>query len=148
MPNSDFIVKFDADTLRITNADARGRNLRIFLNKGPFSKNKTHVSIKSGYELVIGSNKLTRSDMRPADGIARRHFQVLDNGHLAISEVSVGSIISASSLIANIRQNTTGSIERRIIGDMSKMAAVLNHMNGTQGFTIEGNPRLAQTNTM
>ena len=142
-PNSDIIIKFEGNTLRITNADSVGRKLKVALNKGPFSKNKTKVSVKPGYELIVGKNRLSRRDLRPRDGIARRHFQVLENGHLAISEISVASIIKSSDLLAHLRQNTTGYTEKRIIGDMSKMAAVLNHVNGTQGFTVEGSTRLA-----
>lgn len=136
LANSDVIIRFDSKVLRITNADATGKRLRVALNKGPFANNKTILSIKPGYELVLGVNKLTRSDMKPNDGIARRHFQALDNGHMAISEVSIASLMKSSDLLASVRQNSTGITERRILSDMSKMAAVLNHINGTQGFQV------------
>ena len=54
-----------------------------------------------------------------------------------MSEFSVDSAIKNNDLIADIRQNTTGVKERRILSDMSKMAAVLNYTRGEGGFWEE-----------
>lgn len=146
LPNSSVLIGYHSNLLRITNTNALGKRLRVFLNTGPFAGDaKRVISLKPGYELVVSNSRLTRANLRPNDGIARRHFQVLEKGHLAVSEVSVESIVKSSDLIANLRQNINGVNERRILGDMSKMAAVLNHMNGTQGFTVTPRARLAQT---
>ncbi len=85
------------------------------------------IQLAPGFEFVAGDRKLGGADLRPKDGIARRHFKFLEGGHLAVSEFSVDSAIKNNDLIADIRQNTTGVKERRILSDMSKMAAVLNY---------------------
>lgn len=138
-PNSEVILSMLNGVLRIINLDGVGRNVKIKLAEGPFAEDTKVVSLKPGFELVVGNEKLTRKDIRPRDGLARRHFQLMAKGHLAISELSVASILESSSLLADLKQSITGSQERRIIGDMSKMASVLNYMNGTQGFTVTGN---------
>lgn len=138
-PNSEVILSMLNGVLRIINLDGMGRNVKIKLAQGPFSEDTKVVSLKPGFELVVGEEKLTRKDIRPRDGLARRHFQLMAKGHLAISELSVASILESSSLLADLKQSITGSQERRIIGDMSKMASVLNYMNGTQGFSVTGN---------
>ncbi len=87
--------------------------------------------------LVAGQEKITRSTLRPKDGIARRYQKVLENGHLAVSEFSLESAISSCDMLVDLQQKTTGVKERRILSDMSKMAAVLNYKNGSQGYTAE-----------
>lgn len=133
--NTEIILSYQNGVLRIINLDGMGRNVKIKLTEGPFADNPKVVSIKPGHELVIGQNILTRKDIRPRDGLARRHFQIMEEGHLAISELSVASILESSGLLADLKQSITGSQERRILGDMSKMASVLNYMNGIQGFS-------------
>ncbi len=137
--NSEVILSMLNGVLRIINLDGMGRNVKIKLAEGPFEGDTKVVSLKPGFELVVGGEKLTRRDIRPRDGLARRHFQLMAKGHLAISELSVASILESSNLLADLKQSITGSQERRIIGDMSKMASVLNYMNGTQGFSVTGN---------
>ena len=136
--NGDVIVKFVDGVLRVLNLDGTGQSIKVQLNRGPFAGDADPtVAVAPGFELIAGDKKLTRAELRPKDGIARRHFKVLENGHLAISEISVESVLNASDVIADFRQKVSGVKERRILSDMSKMAAVLNHTNGTQGFTVE-----------
>ncbi|MBP7861527.1 hypothetical protein KA183_07585 [bacterium] len=136
--NGDVLVKFTDGVLRVFNLDATGSTLKIQLDKGPFAgPADPTVIVAAGFELVACDHKLTRVEMRPRDGIKRRHFKVLDNGHMAISEYSLASVLDASDVIADLKQNATGVKERRILGDMSKMAAVLNYKNGTQGFSMQ-----------
>ncbi len=138
--NGDVLVSFNNGTMRVMNLDGTGHQvIKVQLNQGPFGTPQTDptVTINAGYELVAADRTLTRTDMRPRDGIARRKFKLLENGHMAISEISVESVMKANDVIADIRQNATGVKERRIMGDLSKMAAVLNYRNGTQGFSVE-----------
>jgi hypothetical protein len=136
--DGDVLCKFDNGTLRVTNLDGAGQCIKAQLNQGPFAgASDPTVTIAAGFEMVGSEHRLTRADMRPRDGVARRHFKVLENGHLAISEISVESVMKANDVIADLRQSSTGVKERRILGDMSKMAAVLNFKNGTQGFKVE-----------
>lgn len=136
--NGDVIVKFVDGVLRVMNLDGKGLTIKAQLDKGPFAGPADPTcAIAPGYELIASDKKLTRAVLRPRDGIARRHFKLLENGHLAISEFSVESALNASDVIVDLRQAASGVKERKILGDMSKMAAVLNYKNGTQGFSVE-----------
>ncbi|MCA9802277.1 MAG: hypothetical protein KC777_09835 [Cyanobacteria bacterium HKST-UBA02] len=135
--NGDMLIKLVDGVLRVMNMDGRGQTIMAQLDKGPFAgPADPTVAVAPGFELVAGDDKLTRADMRPRDGIKRRHYKLLESGHMGICEFSVESALSASDVIAELRQSASGTKERRILGDMSKMAAVLNHMNGTQGFKV------------
>ncbi len=134
--DGDVIVSLKDGVLRVMNLDGKG--IICQLNQGPFGgPADPTVQVAYGYELVASEKKITRADMKPKDGIARRHFKVLDNGHMAISEFSVESAINNSELIAELQSKASGAKERRILGDMSKMAAVLNYKSGTHGFKAE-----------
>ncbi len=141
--NGDVLARLDKDVLRVTNIDGLGKKVKAQFEEGILAK-KITVALAPGSELVAGKNPLRRSDMRPHDGLARRAFKVIEDKHLAISEISIASIFRANDLVAQLRQSTTGVKERRILGDMSKMAAILNARNGTQGFTVEEGSQLAQ----
>lgn len=136
--NGDVLVSFNNGILRVTNLDGSGQTIKCQLDKGPFAgPADPTVTIAAGFELIGGDRKLTRTELRPRDGVKRRHCKILENGHLAISEISVESVMNANDIIADLRQASAGAKERRILGDLSKMAAVLNYKNGTQGFTTE-----------
>jgi len=136
--NSDVMISFNNGVLRVLNFDGENKVLKIQLNKGPFGgPADPTVTIAPGYELIASDKVITRAEMRPKDGIARRFAKSLENGHLAISEFSVQSAASSISMLVNLQQSTTGVKERRIVTDLSKMAAVLNYRSGTDGFTVE-----------
>lgn len=131
--NSDAFVSVQNHTLRVRNVDGMGRNIKIHLKHGPLA-GKT-LSIQPGYELVASDHKMSRADLRPADGIARRSFQLFAGGFVAVSQYQVESELQHSALVSSLKQKeSTDPKARRILNDMSKMAAVLNQMNGPQGF--------------
>ncbi len=133
--DGDCVVTFNNGILRVQNLDGLGKSVCAQVQP-PGTEMKT-IQLAAGFEFVAGDRKLNPPDLRPKDGIARRHFKFLEGGHLAVSEFSVDSAIKNSDLIADIRQNTTGVKERRILSDMSKMAAVLNYTRGESGFLEE-----------
>ncbi len=136
--NSDVMVSYNGGVLRVMNFDGEGRVLKIRLDRGPFGgPSDPTVTIAPGYELVASDKTISRSELRPRDGIARRGYKTLENGHLAISEFSLESAAHTVGMLVNIQQTTTGIKERRIITDLSKMAAVLNYRSGEQGYSVE-----------
>ncbi len=148
---ADFAISSDGDAaissvngvVRIMNTDARGTACRVKL-LNPTANTKDRVfAVRPGYEFVIGKEKLTRRDLRPSDGIARRRSKIFDDGKIALSEFSVQSVLQSSDLIAHVSQAYTGAKEKRVLTDMSKMAAVLNHVHGGQGYTMSGNTGFA-----
>lgn len=136
--NGDVMVCYNNGVLRVMNFDGEGKAIKVQLDKGPFAGDADPtVVLACGYELIAGQEKMTRSTLRPKDGIARRYQKVLENGHLAVSEFSIESAINSCDMLVDLQQKTSGVKERRILSDMSKMAAVLNYKNGSQGYTAE-----------
>ena len=136
--DGDVAACYHEGILRVMNTDGRGDNVKIKLSGAAAgAESGKIVAIRPGFELVTGDHVLQRSDLRPADGIARRQSKLLEQGYLAISQFSVQSFLNTSELVADLNQSVSGSKERRIVGDMSKMAAVLNYVNGSQGFMAE-----------
>jgi hypothetical protein len=133
--NADAMLSFKDGVLRIQNLDGVGNTLRINLSKGPFTSNPIILALAPGHELVASDHKLTRSDLTAGDGILRRKPKLIGEGNIAVSQFSLESVLSNSALIAQMNQKETGSKEHRVLADMSRMAAVLNHVNGTQGYT-------------
>jgi hypothetical protein len=133
--NADALITFQDGILHVYNLDGLGNTVRISLDAGPFAGASDPVyNISPGYELVAGVNRLSHQDLRPHDGIARRRTRILGTGNVAVSEFSVESVLHSNSLVASMSQQETDK-DKRIIADMSKMAAVLNQVNGTSGFT-------------
>lgn len=142
--DGEILVSSSNGVLHVMNASARGAGCKIRLQSGEFREAKKRTfAVKPGFEFVAGKSKLTRTDLRPVDGIARRRSQVFEDGRIALSEFSVQSVLSGSDLIANLNQKDSGSKEKRILADLSKMAAVLNYVNGAQGYSCAGPTRVA-----
>jgi hypothetical protein len=132
---ADALVTTKDGVVRIANLDGIGENVTVQLNGSVFAKlNRRSFSLRPGFELLASVNPLTRKDLRPSDGIGRRQTQLIENRYVAISQFSVESAMKNSDLIASIQQKDTGSKEKRILADMSKMAAVLNQVGGTWGY--------------
>lgn len=94
------------------------------------------LAIKVGNELIVGDRPLVKSDLRPADGIGRRRFCLLESNYLAVNEFSLETVLTTSDMMVDLVQKVDGLKERRLIGDLSKMAAVLNYLNGA-GYQVE-----------
>ncbi len=142
--NGDVLARFDHGVLRVANLDALGKSVKVQFEQDVLGKlEEITIAIAPGYELIASAERLTRSEIRPSDGMARRDFKLLENGHIAICEISVESVLKASDVIADLRQASSGLQERRIVGGLSKMAAVLNYKNGTQGFSVDDSGALA-----
>ena len=137
-PESDVMFSFKDGVLRILSLNAHGDVVKVRLNKGAYDHQSAKViSLAPGYEIVASDHVLKRHEVRVADGFARRHFKLIDDGKMAVSEVNAESVLNSSGLIAAMNQKETGSKERRLLSDMSKMAAVLNYVNGVQGFAVQ-----------
>lgn len=142
--DGDVLMSYNDEVLRIFNLSSRGKNCKVKLGHEVFEdSNQKAMTVAAGYELVCSHHKVTRAELRPADGVARRGMSLLANGHIGISEFSVSTVLANSTLISSIVQQADNAKERRILADMSKMAAVLNHVQGTQGYSYEGAQGLA-----
>lgn len=134
--NSDVLVTYINGTLRVMNLDGTGETVKVSLEGSAFdslSGGKVFV-IKPGYELVASETPLTKSELRPGDGIARKTAQLIGNKHVAVNQFSLESVLKNSDLIANLEQAQSGAKEKRMFTDMSKMAGVLNQVHGGWGF--------------
>jgi len=135
--DADVLVSRTADGVRLLNISGRGETVKVKLDSTVAGDTHGNViALAPGYEFIVCRHQLKRSDIRIADGFARRQFKVLENGQSAICEVSVESVLGGSPIVAQMAQDNNDK-ERRILNDMSKMAAVLNYVNGTQGFENE-----------
>lgn len=132
---ADVLISFENGVLRVTNIDGLGTSCQVKLLGPQSSSLETKVfALKPGYELIFSENKLTSGDLKPSDGLARRQPQVMGNNHLALAQISIEGLMNNSSLLANLNQSDSGSKERRMLADMSKMAAVLNQVHGVYGY--------------
>lgn len=139
-PDSDIMIKNVGDVVHIVNFDGRGETVKIKLAESSGSEqNAKVIALAPGYELVVGNRVLKHHDVRIADGCARRHFKMLDNGKIAVCEISTESVLTRSAVVAELKPQEADK-ERRILADMSKMAAVLNYVNGTNGFKADAAP--------
>jgi len=136
--NAVVMGSYENGILRIKNLDGIGQKIKIKLNEGNFAHQKPIiVTVAPGYEFVAADHTLNRRELRPRDGIARRFVKVLEQGQAAIGEFSLASAMDNSSILVDLRQAVSGVKERRVLSDMTKMAAVLNYQMGAQGFRSE-----------
>jgi hypothetical protein len=126
--NADALVTFKDGVLRVANLDGTGDHVRINF-KGQV------YSIPPGVEFVAANRPLTKKDLKPSDNLARRNVQVVKGQNAAIVEFSVESSMEGSLLIAKLQSSNATNKDRRMLSDVSRMAAVLNHVAGTEGFS-------------
>jgi hypothetical protein len=135
--DADILITDNGNTVRVANLDGRGQTVKIRVDAKLISAQDDKVlALAPGYELVVGKHTLKRSDVRLADGCARRHFKMLEDGKMSVCEICPESVITSSALIATMARQPADK-EKRVLADMSKMAAVLNYINGTEGFTVD-----------
>lgn len=137
--DADIMMSDSEDgVLHIFNLSGNGETVRIKFSDAvlPDEKDKT-FALASGYELIGAPHQLSYHEIRRPDSIARRNFKVIQNGQVAVCEFSVESVLGSSNVIAKLQSSEAGPKDRRIIADLSKMAAVLNEINGPYGYTVE-----------
>jgi hypothetical protein len=138
--DADVMVCAENDAVRVTNLDGRGETVKIKVDAKLISSQSDKVlALAPGYELVIANHVLQSSEVRLADGCARRHFKLLEDGKMSVCEICTETVVTSSELVAEMDRQPTDK-EKRVLADMSKMAAVLNYINGTEGFTVEPRP--------
>jgi hypothetical protein len=131
--NSDAFITFTNGALRIKNIDGMGQTLKVKITSGPLAGKL--YSVAPGYEFVASDHKLGKSDLRPNDGIMRRASQTFDNGFAGVSQFHVHSALSKSGVVSHLAtKETSDTMARKVIGDMSRMAAVLNQVQGASGY--------------
>jgi hypothetical protein len=135
--DGELLVTANRGTVHILNASARGAGCKIRLAP-QFAGKKNTFAIQPGYDFTVSEHRLSRAELRPSDGIARRRSQVFEDGRIALSEFSVSGLLRDCDLIASLQQKDSGNKERRILADLSKMAAVLNQVNGAMGYSYSG----------
>lgn len=133
--NAEILVSYLDGIFRLTNLTGHGENVKIRL-KEPIGAVKT-ISLKPGYEFLVGDRPLRPADLRAADNLARRRCKPMEDGRIAICEVSVDSALQSCELVANLNREESQRKSMRILSDMSKMAAVLNYVRGGEGFRAE-----------
>lgn len=126
--NADVLVSFKDGVMRVANLDGIGDAIKVSFQGNVYA-------VPPGVEFVGANRPLTKVDLRPLDNLSRRNTQVIKGVDAAIIEFSVESSIEGSALIANLQNSNAGDKERRMLSDVSRMAAVLNHIAGAEGFT-------------
>jgi hypothetical protein len=141
--DGDVMLTWAGSALRVYNISALRNDCKVKIFKEVLGDGRVHtVSLKTGYEMIASDHKLSRGELRPPDGIARRRSQLLANGHLGVCEFSVQSVLEHSAIIAQMQQAHSAK-ETRVLGQMSKMAAVLNVVNSPYGYTASSPTGLA-----
>jgi hypothetical protein len=134
--DADALISYTNGVLRIANLDAVGTNLKVNLNAGPFSGNLDPIySLSPGFELVAGEHVLTREEIRPNDGILRRKPKIVLKGYAVVSQFQEESVLRNNAVVAEMNKKDDDPKSKRMISDMSRMAAVLNQVHGVGGFT-------------
>jgi len=155
--DGEAIVTFRDGLLKVLNLSAFGERVKVRIHHAAVSatiNGRTYgdsaaasegivIAVKYGHELVAGDRPLTEADLRAVDGVGRRRSAMFENNHMAVSEFSLTTLLRDSDMLCNLGQNTDTSNqssqqERRVLKDMAKMAAVLDCVNGDNGYVTAG----------
>jgi hypothetical protein len=96
------------------------------------------MAVKYGCELVASDRPLNHFDLNPADGIARRRSALFENDSMAVSEFSLASALNNCDVLLALNHDPPQANERRVLGNLAKMAAVQDYVNGQGGFVARG----------
>lgn len=135
LADSDAVISYTNGVLHVFNMNVEKGALQVKLDKGNLAGPSDPIlELAPGFELVAADHKLSRADVRPPDGIGRKNTHVVAKGYIAVSQYSLESFLNNSEIIADMAQKAAGTKERRLVTDLSKMAAVLNYVNGAGGY--------------
>lgn len=150
---ADVVVRYEEGVLRVMNLTGLGERVKIKVHGAevsarvngqsysePVKNQPVSIALKVGHEVVSADRRLTGRDLHPHDGVGRRQYVFIEADSLAVSEFSLESALSGMDLLVDLQQKVTGVKERRVLGDMAKMASVLNYMNGESGYTALTKP--------
>ncbi len=132
--NSEIILKEENDVIHLMNLNGTGKAILVKVPDKSSGLNSQVMSIAPGFEFIGSNTKIATKDLYLHDGFARRGGKLLGNEQFATNEFSLETVLANSGLIVTLGQNDSHSKTKRILADMSKMAAVLNYVNGTTGF--------------
>lgn len=128
---SDVLVSFDAGVLRVQNLDGVGKDVLIELNQ-PGNPSPV-VTLRPGHELVVASRHLDWDVIRPADGIGRRNQVLIGDGKMAVSEISLASVLKNQKLLSASKKSEVNA-QRQIYNRVLKTAVILDGLRGKNGF--------------
>src|SRR5262249_18280642 len=116
----------------------QNNHVQVALHKGPFAgQNAAAYAVDTGNELAAGTRKVTVADLHPADGIGRRGARLLSKGYLAVSQISLNSALYSSDILLQMSRQPQNEREKQVVHSISKMAAVLNYVNGAGGYVTQ-----------
>jgi hypothetical protein len=148
--DAEVLITFRDGVLKVVNLSGIGERVKVkihhasvtaTINGTSYSEAKTEgivMAVKLGHELSASDRPLSAADLRPADGMARRRAALFENDCLAVSEFSLEAALNQCELLKQLNSQPRGSREKKIFGDLSKMASVLNYFNGQGGFDGRG----------
>jgi hypothetical protein len=113
---------------------ARGTSCKVLISHTDLGISQL-VALAPGYELVVGNHPLKVGEMRPPDAIARRRHRLMEGQETSVSEISLNSLLDYNPIINGMLRDDNPR-ELAALQHVSKMAAVLDYVRGTKGFTV------------
>ncbi|MBU6454501.1 MAG: hypothetical protein KGS72_22220 [Cyanobacteria bacterium REEB67] len=148
--DAEVLVTFRDGVLKVVNLSGIAERVKVkihhasvtaTINGTSYGEARTEgivMAVKLGHELSASDRPLSAADLRPADGCPRRRAALFENDCLAVSEFSLEGALNQCELLKQLNNQPRGSREKKIFGDLAKMASVLNYFNGQGGFDGQG----------
>jgi signal transduction histidine kinase/ActR/RegA family two-component response regulator len=127
---ADVLVSYADNVLRVQNLDSISSNVRVALKSGQSGQDS--IAVGPGYELIASANKISKEALFPRDGVARRNQVLIGDGHMAVAEVNLASVIKTQPLIASLTRSKES--DRKLFERVVKTAAILDITRGKKGF--------------